>query len=80
MYLIGDINSNTIFKQVSTDPAVKKASKEIDTTPIEDHVTRLEPVEQEQENKKDIQTYSILSTHSNIRVCHIYTLHLPLQL
>ncbi|KAL9542109.1 hypothetical protein PS6_009965 [Mucor atramentarius] len=39
---------------VSKDPAVRKASKEIDTTPIEDHVTRLEPVEQEQENKKDI--------------------------
>ncbi|GAN10678.1 endoplasmic reticulum protein [Mucor ambiguus] len=39
---------------VSKDPAIRKASKEIDTTPIEDHVTRLEPVEQEQENKKDI--------------------------
>ncbi|KAL9537802.1 hypothetical protein MBANPS3_011455 [Mucor bainieri] len=39
---------------VSNDPAIRKASKEIDTTPIEDHVTRLEPVEQEQENKKDI--------------------------
>lgn len=40
--------------KVSKDPAIRKASKEIDTTPIEDHVTRLEPVEQEQENKKDI--------------------------
>jgi len=42
------------LSKVSKDPAIRKASKEIDTTPIEDHVTRLEPVEQEQENKKDI--------------------------
>jgi hypothetical protein len=35
------------------DPAVKKASKEIDTTPIEKKVTRLEPVEQENTSKKE---------------------------
>lgn len=46
--------STSFSLKVSKDPAVRKASKEIDTTPIEDHVTRLEPVEQEQENKKDI--------------------------
>ncbi|KAG2202760.1 B-cell receptor-associated protein 31-like-domain-containing protein [Mucor mucedo] len=38
----------------STDPAIRKASHDIDTAPIEAHVTKLEPVEQANEKKKDI--------------------------
>ncbi|KAG2231139.1 hypothetical protein INT48_003347 [Thamnidium elegans] len=38
----------------SKDPLVREASSHIDTDPIESKVTKLEPVQQENENKKDL--------------------------
>ncbi|CEG66230.1 hypothetical protein RMATCC62417_02845 [Rhizopus microsporus] len=39
---------------LSNDPDVKRAVREMDTEPIKDRVTKLEPVEQPEENRKDI--------------------------
>ncbi|KAI9340340.1 B-cell receptor-associated protein 31-like-domain-containing protein [Pilaira anomala] len=38
----------------SKDPLVRDASRKVDTAPIEANVTKLEPVQLENENKKDI--------------------------
>lgn len=40
--------------QTSKDPLIREASSHIDTEPIESKITKLEPVQQENENKKDI--------------------------